>query len=101
LTPIFNFEVHGAHVDQENRRISWAQVAHIYNSSYVGGRDQEDMVQGQPWQIVRPCLENTQHKKQTGGVAQKIEHLPSKHEALKILLFKAALTQDSISPVPG
>jgi hypothetical protein len=28
---------------------------------------------------VRPYLENTQHKKRTGGVAQVVEHLPGKH----------------------
>jgi hypothetical protein len=29
----------------------------------------------------RPYLENIQHKKRAGGVAQVVEHLLSKHEA--------------------
>jgi hypothetical protein len=41
------------------------------------------MVKARPEQIVvRSCLENTHHKKRAGGVAQVIQHLPSKYEAL-------------------
>jgi hypothetical protein len=36
-------------------------------------------VQGQPRQKARPYLKNTQHKK---GLAQVLEHLPNKCEAL-------------------
>jgi hypothetical protein len=40
------------------------------------------MVQGQAGQIVmKPYLENTQHKKGLGGVVQLVKLLPSKHEA--------------------
>jgi hypothetical protein len=32
--------------------------------------------------FVKPYLENTQHKKMFGRVAQVVEHLPSKHDTL-------------------
>jgi hypothetical protein len=42
-------------------------------------------VQSQPRQIVceRHYLKNTQHKKRAGRVAQLVECLPSRHEALE------------------
>jgi hypothetical protein len=41
---------------------SWALVAHAYNPSYSGGRDQED--QGsEPAKANRPYLEKNQYKK--------------------------------------
>jgi hypothetical protein len=46
-------------------------VAHTYNLSYSGGRDQEDVVRSQPRQIVRETLSRkTLHKNRAGGVAQ-------------------------------
>jgi hypothetical protein len=46
-------------------------VAHTYKPSYSGGRDQEDMVQSQPQQIVLWNLsQKTLHKKRAGGVAE-------------------------------
>jgi hypothetical protein len=46
-------------------RTNWALVAHTYNPSYSGGRDQEDcgLKLALDKQFVRPYLENTQHKK--------------------------------------
>jgi hypothetical protein len=48
---------------------------------------------------MRPYLKNTQHKKGLGGVAQVVEHLPSKHEALSsnssTAPLKKANTHDS------
>jgi hypothetical protein len=55
---------------------SQMSVAHDSNSSYLGGRNQEDVVQGQPGQKERPYVKNTQHKK--GRVAQPVECMPSK-----------------------
>jgi hypothetical protein len=40
--------------------------------------DQED----EDWKPNRPYLENTQHKKRAGRVAQVVESLPCKNEAL-------------------
>jgi hypothetical protein len=37
-------------------KVCWAPVAHACNQSYLEGRDQEDMVQSQPRQIVRETL---------------------------------------------
>jgi hypothetical protein len=45
-------------------------VAHAYNSSYSGGRDQEKFA-GSPRQIVHKTLSRkTLHKSRAGGVAQ-------------------------------
>jgi hypothetical protein len=56
-------------------------VTHPYNFSYSGGRDQEDhSLRPAQANSSRPYLKNTQHKK--GRMAQVIEHLPSKCEAL-------------------
>jgi hypothetical protein len=40
-------------------------VAHVYNLSYLGGRDQEDSSSKPTWgnSSARPYLENTHHKK--------------------------------------
>jgi hypothetical protein len=48
-------------------------VAHIYNPSYSGGRDQEDHVSKptQPNSWWDPILK-TLHKKRAGGVAQGV-----------------------------
>jgi hypothetical protein len=60
-------------------------VTHTCNSSYSGDRDRRISVQGQPREIVQETyLENTQHKKGAGGVAQVVEHLPCKCEALSL-----------------
>jgi hypothetical protein len=58
-------------------------VAHACNPSYLGVRDREDRG-SRPAAVnkVRPYLKNTQHKKRAGGVAQMVQHLPSKHKAL-------------------
>jgi hypothetical protein len=56
-------------------------VAHVYNPSYLGSRDQEDFrSKPVPANSSRPYLENTQHKKTAGGMAQVAEL--SKHKAL-------------------
>jgi hypothetical protein len=53
----------------------------LCNPSYSKGRDQEDLVQSQPRQII---LETLSQKYSTqniaAGVAQVVRHLPSKHE---------------------
>jgi hypothetical protein len=57
-------------------------VAHAYNLSYLGGRDQEDL----RWRPARAKNETLSQKfptlKRTGGVAPVVEWLPSKYEAL-------------------
>jgi hypothetical protein len=65
---------------------SWAPVAHAYNPSYRGGRDQED--QGsKPAQAnrSRDLSQNTHHKKRAGGVAQGVgpEFKPQYHKKKK------------------
>jgi hypothetical protein len=47
---------------------SRAPMAHIYNPSYSGGREQEDHGSDIPGkQFMRPYLENTHHKKGWGS----------------------------------
>jgi hypothetical protein len=57
-------------------------VAHTYNPSYSGSRDQEDTVRSQLGQIVHKILswKKTHHKKGAGGVAQDVgpEFKPAK-----------------------
>jgi 2,3-bisphosphoglycerate-independent phosphoglycerate mutase len=56
-------------------------VAHAYNSSYSGGRDQENC--GQPRHIVHETLSQKKpNVKKAGRVAQVVECLLSKSEAL-------------------
>jgi hypothetical protein len=47
-------------------------VAHAYNPSYSGNRDQEDHSSklAQANSSMRPCLRKTLHKNRAGGVAQ-------------------------------
>jgi hypothetical protein len=41
----------------QNAVASWALVAHAYNPSYSGGRDQEDLGSKPAWgKFLRPCL---------------------------------------------
>jgi hypothetical protein len=48
-------------------------VAHTYNPSYSGGRNQEDLG-SKPGKIVHETLsQKTLHKNRTGGVAQDEE----------------------------
>jgi hypothetical protein len=60
-------------------------VAHAYNPSYSGGRDREDQGSkpGQADSLQEPISKNPSQKR-AGGVAQMVEHLPSKHEALSL-----------------
>jgi hypothetical protein len=68
-------------------------VAHVYNPSYLGGRDQEDC-------SLRPALANSSRdrflkyptQKRAGRVTQVVEHLPSKCEALSSNLRTAEKT---------
>jgi hypothetical protein len=46
-------------------------VAHACNSSYSGGKDQDD-IKSQPRQIARSYLEKSHPKKRAGGVAQGV-----------------------------
>jgi hypothetical protein len=51
--------------------VSQALVAHTYNPSYSGGRDQEDCGLKPAGQIVHETLfKKTHHKHRTGGVVQ-------------------------------
>jgi hypothetical protein len=49
-------------------------VVHVCNTSYSGGRDQEDqgLRPAQNKQFVKPYFENTCHKNRAGGVAQGV-----------------------------
>jgi hypothetical protein len=47
----------------------------------VGRIQWEDLSPGQAGEKVRSCLQNNQSKK-AGGMAQAVEHLPSKHKTL-------------------
>jgi hypothetical protein len=52
-----------SHENENKDSLSRAPVAHAYNSSYSGGRDQEDH-SSEPVQIVRETLsQKTLHKK--------------------------------------
>jgi hypothetical protein len=57
-------------------------VAHTCNPSYLGGRDRM-VVQIGPGIKQKPISKITKAKR-TGGVAQVVEHLPSKHRALAL-----------------
>jgi hypothetical protein len=52
--------------------VSQALVAHAYNPSYSGCRDQENqgLKPAQAKQFLRPCLKKNHHKKRAGGVSQ-------------------------------
>jgi hypothetical protein len=53
-------------------------VAHVYNPSYSGGRDQEDCSLKPAWaKCLRPYLEKpiTHTKKRTGGVTQGVDRV--------------------------
>jgi hypothetical protein len=53
-------------------------VPHAYNPSSLGGRDQEDMVQGQPEQIVIKILsQKYSTQERADGTAQMVECLAS------------------------
>jgi hypothetical protein len=58
-------------------------VAHTCNPSYSGGRDQEDhgSKPAQAYSLRDPNLK-IHNTKRAGGVAQVVEHLSSKSEAL-------------------
>jgi hypothetical protein len=59
-------------------------VAHAYNPSYLGGRDQEDQSSKPAWANSSgdPISKNPSQKNRAGRVTQVIEHLLSKHKAL-------------------
>jgi hypothetical protein len=58
-------------------------MAHTYNPSYSWADIRRTMVQSQPRQIVPETLsQKYPSQKGSGVVAQVLEHLPSKHEAL-------------------
>jgi hypothetical protein len=57
-------------------------VAHACSPSYSGGRDQEGHSSKPAQQFVGLYLENNQHKKGAGGVAQMVRVLPSKCKAV-------------------
>jgi hypothetical protein len=63
--------------------ISQVLVAHAYNPSYSRGKDQEDCSSRPIWanSSVDP-ISKIPNTKRAGGVAQVVEHLLSKCEAL-------------------
>jgi hypothetical protein len=63
--------------------VSLVLVDHTFNPSYYGGKDEENR-HWKPAQakVMRPYLENTQHKNRARGMVQVAESLPSKPEAL-------------------
>jgi hypothetical protein len=59
-----------------------APVAHAYNLSYSGGRDQEDHSSKPAWTNgSQDHISKNPSQKSTDGVAQLVEHLPSNHES--------------------
>jgi hypothetical protein len=58
----------------------WATVAQASNSSY-SGRDLEDLSLGWPGHKARKSSKITSNKR-AGAMAQVVEHLPKKYEAL-------------------
>jgi hypothetical protein len=69
----------------KNKTASWAPVAHACNLSYLRGSDRGSRFEASlgKW-FVRPHLQNNQDKMdwRYGGVAQVVECLLCKHEAL-------------------
>jgi hypothetical protein len=63
-------EMVGFHVYK--KKLSWAPVAHTYNPSYSGGRDQEDrsLKPAQAYSSVRAYLKKSLSYKWAGGVAE-------------------------------
>jgi hypothetical protein len=58
-------------------------VAHIYNPSYLGNRDQEDSSFMPAWaKIPHTLSQKYPTQKQAGGVTPAVEYLPSESEAL-------------------
>jgi hypothetical protein len=58
-------------------------LADTCNPTYSGDRDQEDLSQGQPGQIVCETLsQKYPTQKRAGGEAQVVEYLLSEYEAL-------------------
>jgi hypothetical protein len=59
-------------------------VAHVYNPTYPEGRDQKVHCLKPAWEnsLWEPFSKKPTQKR-TGGVAQVIENLPSKHEVLR------------------
>jgi hypothetical protein len=68
--------------------MSQVPVAHNCNPSYSGGRDQEDHSSkpAQANSFGDPISQRNPSQKRASGVAQVIEFLPSKHEALSSTL---------------
>jgi hypothetical protein len=65
------------------RKKDWEQVAHTYNPSYSGGRDQEAHGSKPAWEIVQELLSRKYPtQKRASRVAQVMERLPSKCKTL-------------------
>jgi hypothetical protein len=77
--------------DRNKILFSWAPVAHTYNPSYSGGRDQENR-SSRPTlgkQFERPYLKKHPSQKRAGGVAQGVgPGLKPQYCKRKIFLFK-------------
>jgi hypothetical protein len=57
-------------------------VVHACNPSYLGNRGRKITVQGQGKVSTKTPTEKHTKSKRTGDMAQMVEYLPSKHEAL-------------------
>jgi hypothetical protein len=55
-------------------------MAHLYNLSYWGGRDQEDCCLLVSVGKNKTLSQKYPTQKRTGGLTKAIQHLPSKHE---------------------
>jgi hypothetical protein len=79
-------------------------VAHAYNPSYSGGRDQEDCDLSQPRQIVRETLSQKKKnsQKRAGGVAQGVdpEFKPQYHKKKSLTLSPAVYKRPHSQHVP-
>jgi hypothetical protein len=55
-----------------NKNWTFTKVTYACHPSYSGGRDQEDLIQSQPRQIVCETLSQKKSQKRAGGVAHGI-----------------------------
>jgi hypothetical protein len=61
----------------------WVLVAHAYNHSYLGGRDQEDHGLRPAWAKSKTLPQKYLTQKRAGSVVQVTENLHNKCEALR------------------
>jgi hypothetical protein len=74
-----------------------APVVHACNPNFSGGIDQEDCGLSPPGKKQDPYLKKHTHKKRVIRVAQEVDCLPGKHEALS--LKKKKVSEPGVSQV--